>query len=54
MSFFTWHYASENRHMKVSGQCPAYNMGVEDITYLLYQYPKAILAWIYMGIEDVI
>lgn len=46
--------ALENEHMKLSGQCPACNMGTEDIKYLLFQYSKARSVRRYMGIDDVI
>ena len=44
----------ENRHIKVSAQCPICERGAEDIKHMLFLCPRAKLIWKQLGLEQAI
>ena len=46
--------APANCHIKVSGQCPVCEIGVEDIKHLLFKCSRAKHVWQALGIDDLI
>jgi hypothetical protein len=43
-----------NRHIKISGQCPICEVGMEDTKHMLFQCHRAKLIWENLGLDAMI